>query len=372
MLARDLVGQGQAQAGALGTTADQRQEQVFGQLLGHATAVVDDLHPQRARVQALADVQAAFHPGAQDDGRGTGLQRVADQVPDRLGQAVGVTVELRDARVVVALQAYRPATLGLGQAQHALEHGVDVQRRVRTLRGRRQQLLHQLVEAVDLGADQFDQLMLVASVGARMGPPRQQLGGTLESGQRIAQFVGHALERGLQGRRQRLGRIGGGRIIGWMRLQQPALGGAGQPAIGMPRRLAGHPQRDPVQAQHLALVLGQEPRQGIAFQLQRGQRLADQAPDPDPDPARERRIDASDPALAVGPGQRCGELVQGGDRGRGRLVRIHCTNLVQDAAQSDWRRWCQRPARTWLASECRMRRSSASSARPLSPRKRIR
>ena len=53
MFARDLLRQRKSQAGAFGAAADQRQEHLLRQRFGHAAAVVDDLHPQRARVQAL-------------------------------------------------------------------------------------------------------------------------------------------------------------------------------------------------------------------------------------------------------------------------------------------------------------------------------
>ena len=49
MLARDLLRQRQAQAAAFGAAAHQRQEHAFGQFLGHAAAVVDDLQAQRER-----------------------------------------------------------------------------------------------------------------------------------------------------------------------------------------------------------------------------------------------------------------------------------------------------------------------------------
>ena len=51
MFARDLLRQRQAQATALGATADQRQEHLLGQFLRHAAAVVDDLQPQRQRMR---------------------------------------------------------------------------------------------------------------------------------------------------------------------------------------------------------------------------------------------------------------------------------------------------------------------------------
>ncbi|KAG1446954.1 hypothetical protein G6F57_017186 [Rhizopus arrhizus] len=65
MLARHLLGQRQAQASAFGAATDQRQEQVFGQFLRHAPAVVGDLQAQRQRVQLLGDAHAMLHAGAQ-------------------------------------------------------------------------------------------------------------------------------------------------------------------------------------------------------------------------------------------------------------------------------------------------------------------
>ncbi|KAG1088050.1 hypothetical protein G6F40_013580 [Rhizopus arrhizus] len=98
MLARHLLGQRQAQASAFGAATDQRQEQVFGQFLRHAPAVVGDLQAQRQRVQLLGDAHAMLHAGAQGDAAGAGLDRVAHQVPHRLGEAVGVAPASFSAR----------------------------------------------------------------------------------------------------------------------------------------------------------------------------------------------------------------------------------------------------------------------------------
>jgi hypothetical protein len=148
--------------------------------------------------------------------------RVAHQVPDRLGQAVGVAGEFRHAGVVVALQAHRPAAFVLGQAQHALQHGVDVQRRVRTLRCRRQQLFHQ-----PLRRSISDSISSISSRSSSLssamgGAPRQQLRRALQAGQRIAQFVRQALQRGAQRIGQDLGGIQRGELVDRMRFQQPA------------------------------------------------------------------------------------------------------------------------------------------------------
>ncbi|MNU99632.1 hypothetical protein D3C71_897740 [compost metagenome] len=128
MLARDLLGQRQAQPGALGAAADQRQEQMLGQVFGHATAVIGDFQPQRQRVQLIGDAHAVLNARAQGDGARTGLDRIADQVPHRLGEPVRIAIELGNAGVVIALDPDRPATLALGQAQYAFQRGMNVER----------------------------------------------------------------------------------------------------------------------------------------------------------------------------------------------------------------------------------------------------
>ena len=339
VFARHLLRQRQAQAAAFGTAADQRQEQVLGERFGHAAAVVDDLHPQRHGVQMVVDARAVFDTGAQDDVGGARLQGVAHQVPDRLGQAVGVAGQFRQAGVVVALQAHRPAAFVFGQAQHALQHGVDVQRRVRTLRRGRQQLFQQTVEAVDLGFDQFDQFALVVVVVAMGGPARQQLRRALQAGQRIAQLVRQPLQRGAQGIGQDLGGIQRGELVHRMRFQQPAAAvQPRQPAFGEAGRLAGHAQGHAVQAQDVAVGVVQEARHGVAFDLQGRQRLPDQAAGADAQPAGEGRIEAEDQAIGIRPRHRRAERVGGGfemhaGRGRGR----HCTSLVQSRPRGSLR-----------------------------------
>ncbi len=179
-----------------------------------------------------------LHAGTQGDVAGTGLDRVAHQVPHRLGEAVGVAMEFGNAGVVVALQAYRPAGLVLGQSQHALKRGMDVQFGMRRGRGRRQQLVEQAVEALDLRADQFDQLAFAGiALGRAAG---QQLGRALQPGQRVAQLVGQPLQRCTERAGQGLGRVQPGKFIDRMRFQQPAaIVAAAHPALSEARGLAG-------------------------------------------------------------------------------------------------------------------------------------
>jgi hypothetical protein len=195
VLTRDLLRQCQAQAAAFGAAADQRQEQVLGQLLGYAAAVVDDFHPQRHGMQMIVDARAMLDPRAQDDAGRASLVGIADEVPHRLGQPIGVTGQLRQAGVVVALQTHRPPAFGFGQPQYPLQHRMDIQRPVRTLRRWRKQLFQQSVETFDLRFDQADQFAFVVVIGAMAGAPGQQLRRALQAGQRIAKFMGQSFQR---------------------------------------------------------------------------------------------------------------------------------------------------------------------------------
>ncbi|KAG1205190.1 hypothetical protein G6F35_011798 [Rhizopus arrhizus] len=273
-----------------------------------------------------------LHAGAQGDAAGAGLDRVAHQVPHRLGEAVGVAVEFGNAGVVVALQAYCPAGLVLGQAQHALQRGMDVQFGMRRGRGRRQQLVEQTVEALDLRADQLDQLAFAGiALGRAAG---QQLGRTLQTGQRVAQLVGQPLQRRAERAGQGLGGIEPRDLIARVRLQQPAaIIAAAHPALGEARRLAGHGQRQPVQAQAVALIAVQEMGQCLALHFQCGQGPTQQASRADAQPAGKGRIAAGNAAVGASPGQRRAQGIEG-RRGCGVG---HCTNVVQNTGSGSGR-----------------------------------
>ena len=62
MFTRDLLGQGQAQATAFGAATDQWQEQVFGQLFGHALAAVSYTHLDVYKRQTVITPHATRAP----------------------------------------------------------------------------------------------------------------------------------------------------------------------------------------------------------------------------------------------------------------------------------------------------------------------
>ena len=328
VLARHLLRHRQAQAAAVGAAGDQGQEDLLGQGLGHAAAVVGDLHAQRQRVHLLADAHPVFGAGAQADVGRAGLDGVAHQVPDRLHQAVRIAAQRRQARVVVAPQAHRPAGFLLGQADHLFEHAMDVERLVRAGGRGREQLVDQVGQPLHFRADQIDQLARVGIAGA----PPQQLRRALESGQRIAQFVRQALEGGRQRQRQCAAGILAREFVHRMRLEQdPAIGLAGQPDIGKARFAPQERQRHPAQPQRTVgrLQRRQRPAQAIAFGLQRHQRLVGQALLAHPQPARERLVAAHDAPVPVGAQHRGHQRIQVGVEGGG-----HCTNIVHSPSSS--------------------------------------
>ncbi|KAG1460933.1 hypothetical protein G6F57_014237 [Rhizopus arrhizus] len=172
---------------------------------------------------------------------------------------------------------------------------MDVQFGMRRGRGRRQQLVEQTVEALDLRADQLDQLAFAGiALGRAAG---QQLGRTLQPGQRVALLVGQPLQRRAERAGQGLGGIEPRELIDRVRLQQPAaIIAAAHPALGEARRLAGHGQRQPVQAQAVALIAVQEMGQCLALHFQCGQGPTQQASRADAPPAGKGRIAAGNAA----------------------------------------------------------------------------
>ena len=291
-------------------------------------------------MQLAADPDAVFGAGAQHHLAGAGLDGVAHQVPDRLDQAVGVALQFRQAGVVVAHQLHRPAGVGLGQAQHAFEHGVEVEPNVRVRRRRIQQAIDELRQARDLGIDQRDQL---ARGGVLAGnAPRQQLGRTLQAGERIAQLVGQALERGRQRQRQRRQRIAAGELVDRMQLEQPAAVRArGQPGLGEAHGASRTGQRQARQAQDAECFRRRHGRSGprrrrrTGIQRQRaGQRLpvhfqcrhrqSRQPAQRDPEPLAAGQVAGLDRSHGRNREQRRAQLVEGRIEGR-----RHCTNLVQ-------------------------------------------
>ena len=323
VLARHLLRQRQTKPTALRTPGYQRQEQTFGQVLGHAAAVVDDVQAQRQGVQFIADAYAVLGAGAQLHAGGAGFDRIAHQVPGRLGQAVDIAQHVRQARVVIAHQLHRPARIGLGQPQHALEHDVDVERRVRLRRLRRKQAIEQQGQASDLGFDQageFGRLGIVAMASC------EQLRRALEPGQGIAQFVRQPPERGRQRRRQGERGVLAGELVDRVRLQQPAAElGPGEPGVGEARLAAQVGQRNPAQPERVvASGAGNRAAQQFAAVLQRGQGLAGQPARADPEPACEGGIAPLDMAMGIRPHHRGGQLVEFRE-----AIHGHCTKLVQ-------------------------------------------
>ena len=84
--------------------------------------------------------------------------------------------------------------------------------------------------------------MTLLRIGIAVAASRQQLGRTLESGERILDLVCQALERGVQGARQGRRGIFAGELVGRMHFDQYALVAAGQPQVGEALLAAGQAQ----------------------------------------------------------------------------------------------------------------------------------
>ena len=179
---------------------------------------------------------------------------------------------------------------------------------------RRQQLVEQRGQALDFGFDQlreFARALVQRPVVA--DATREQLRRPLQAGERIAQFMGKALQRGRQRRRQCQRGVLARELIDRMRLQQPAaLVAPRQHHVREARRtLAGKRQRQAPQSRQLRWRADrQQSRQGIAFVFERRQRQARQALAADPEPAREREVGALDMTVRGNPGHGRGQGVE--------------------------------------------------------------
>ena len=306
VFARDLLRQRKAQAAALGAARDQRQEQLLGHVLGHAVAVVDDFdaHRQgrnvigsRVRSGIAAQARRVLGAGAQGDGGGAGLDRIAYQVPHRLHQPVGIPGQLRQARVVVAHQPHRPSGVAFGQPQHALEHAVDVEWHVRAWRRRCEQLVDQRRQPRDLVIDQRHQ-----RPGVRIGvhAARQQLRGALEAGQRIAQLVRQPAQRRRQRGGQQPGRVVAGELVDRVRFDDYAIVLRRPPEIGKARGPGRMAQAHAAQADVTVRAARGSRGTGIVF-VERGPAHADQPAHTDAQPAPERGIGRGDDAGRIEP-----------------------------------------------------------------------
>lgn len=99
--------------------------------------------PQRQRVHRIENTHAMFGTRAQLHRARTGIDGIAHQVPQRLGQAIRIAQEFRQRWVVIAHQSRGPAGIAFGQTQHAFQHCMDVDRLERARRRRRQQAIDQ-------------------------------------------------------------------------------------------------------------------------------------------------------------------------------------------------------------------------------------
>ena len=166
---------------------------------GHRPAAGTGVRPASARHVVVGDFQAQGQRAtawrcAPHAPRGrrvmlTGLIALRTRVPHRLVRRSaspwnsGMLGRSRAAGVPPSRPRSRP-----GAAHVPARHGCSVPHAAR--RGRRQQLVEKAVEALDLRADQFDQLTLRRVAAARRA---SSWAAPLQPGQRVAQCVGQAL-----------------------------------------------------------------------------------------------------------------------------------------------------------------------------------
>src|SRR5438477_12963376 len=126
---------------------------------------------------------------AKGDAPGTGLLGVARDVEDRLNELLAVADDLRDARVVVALEL--DAELALDQAAHPLEDlvdadGLDARRAVRG-----QHAIHQALQAIGLLDDHLRVLAQLGLVQLAL----EELGRAAQPAERILDLMGEIADQ---------------------------------------------------------------------------------------------------------------------------------------------------------------------------------
>src|SRR5258708_29194873 len=117
------------------------------------------------------------------DIRASGLRGVARDVEHRLDQLLAIADDLRNARVVIALDL--DAELGLDQASHALEHFVHAERLDARGAMRREHPVHQPLQAIGF---LDDDLRVFAQLGL-IELALEQLRRAAQAAQRILDFV---------------------------------------------------------------------------------------------------------------------------------------------------------------------------------------
>src|SRR3989338_118484 len=153
--ADDVLGDGQTEPRAFRPAGDHGVENVLLQVLGYPRAVVLEIGAQHQAVALMADREVAFGARADLDDA-TVLDRlggVAHDVEHRLDQLLRVALQLRQARVVIALDGESDGRLDQHQAPHVLEDLVEVDRLFLERLVRADDAIHQVAQPVGLVND---------------------------------------------------------------------------------------------------------------------------------------------------------------------------------------------------------------------------
>src|SRR5574343_184094 len=187
MVLDEILGDGQPQSTTALAPGNQRIEHPLADFIGNARAVVDDLDFHGQAITLLGQRHLAQRPGPENDLTLAVhcLRRVPGNVQHRLDQLLTVANQLRQAGVVVATNLQGTGKLRPQQAAHPLEDFVDIDRRRQHRPMRRQQPLHQILQAVGLLDDDLG-VFLERRVGQFV---LQQLRCAADAAQRILDLV---------------------------------------------------------------------------------------------------------------------------------------------------------------------------------------
>ena len=294
---------------------------MLGEFLRHAAAVVDDLQAQRERMRRVADAHAVFGARAQRDVGRAGFDRVAHQVPHRLREAVGVadadragSGRSRARGAPPSRRRFRP-----GAARVRARRGCSAARCGRGGAGdsRRSSRPVRRSTSDSISADQFARVVVVR---ARWRRRASNCAAPFEPGQRIAQLVRQALQRGRQrhSATRCAGSSPGNSSTGCASSNQPP---AIARATSHDRRSAGARRPGTPSEIRRSRAPSALPSRNGANEGHRPRAPAPPAAAPpgaagaDPEPPRASRVGARDPPIGIGPGTGVVKQVEVGRRG---------------------------------------------------------
>ena len=128
------LGDGQAQAAALGAAADHRKENTVHEIFGYPRAVVRNVNSAHDLVMCFADGELTLYSRPEFDHRpllraiAQGLYRIADDIEHCLDQLSTITTDFGNTGIIIAFYLNAATGLRLGEHGDMLKNFVNVYR----------------------------------------------------------------------------------------------------------------------------------------------------------------------------------------------------------------------------------------------------